>query len=630
MLLKMARLQIIGLRDDLDIAVAALQRVGVVQIEDASRDLAVDSVALDDEHARLHEDLTYLAARLDALLRLLAAAPDTSPPTANLPASSRALADEVTATLDRVAPPLQALAQRRDDLNAEAASLPRYAATLRRLVPLSLEIHTLHGYDTAVLLIDRGRRAVLDFIDVEVQRVAGEQSELIQQDLDDHTTAAILVYPKAAASDVQALFSRENITPAHLPAEMDGRTFRGALAAVNQRQAVVHAELQRIDAELAQGGIEWGGRLAQWRREVGNRLQALAAQGRFGATGYAFVVEGWAPQRDVARVRQALAETLGERVVVMEVEVTPKEREHAPVAFANPRPLRPFQSVVTLMATPASGEIDPTPFVALFFPLFFGIIVGDVAYGLMILALALWLERKMRHQPLMRDIARLWLYGAVWAILFGFLYGEFLGPLGHQLGMRPLWMARDAERIVSLFLFALVLGAAQVTLGIVLGAWQAWRERQRHELVARLGTLLALTALFGVAASLAGLLPHALFTPFLVAVLVGVVVLSVPHGPIGVILGPLEMLETTGNVLSYLRLAAIGLAGVYLALVANTMAGAVGNIVLGVIIAVMLHALNLAMNIMSPTIQSLRLQYVEFFRHFYKGGGQEYKPFRLG
>ena len=79
---------------------------------------------------------------------------------------------------------------------------------------------------------------------------------------------------------------------------------------------------------------------------------------------------------------------------------------------------------------------------------------------------------------------------------------------------------------------------------------------------------------------------------------------------------------------SYLRLGAVGLASVYVAQLANDLAGSFGSIVVGVLIAVLFHALNLALGAFSPTIHSMRLHYVEFFRKFYEGGGRPYEPFR--
>ena len=98
------------------------------------------------------------------------------------------------------------------------------------------------------------------------------------------------------------------------------------------------------------------------------------------------------------------------------------------------------------------------------------------------------------------------------------------------------------------------------------------------------------------------------------------------HGALGLIMGPLALMGTLGNVLSYLRLAAVGLASAYLAGVANKLA-TVGPIWMGVLVAVFFHALNLALAVFSPTIQALRLHYVEFFSKFFVGGGRAFRPF---
>jgi V/A-type H+-transporting ATPase subunit I len=110
--------------------------------------------------------------------------------------------------------------------------------------------------------------------------------------------------------------------------------------------------------------------------------------------------------------------------------------------------------------------------------------------------------------------------------------------------------------------------------------------------------------------------------------MIGVVLLGASVGKLGVLVGPIEFIGVIGNVMSYLRIAAIGLASVYLAKVANDMAGLVGNLVIGIIIAVLIHSLNLVLGAFSPTIHSLRLHYVEFFRKFHEGGGRPYEPFR--
>jgi V/A-type H+-transporting ATPase subunit I len=117
-------------------------------------------------------------------------------------------------------------------------------------------------------------------------------------------------------------------------------------------------------------------------------------------------------------------------------------------------------------------------------------------------------------------------------------------------------------------------------------------------------------------------------TPAVAGIIVGIVLLGASMGWLGVLMGPIEFIGLIGNVLSYLRIAAIGLASVYLAKVANDIAGIIGNVVVGMIVAILIHALNLALGAFSPTIHSLRLHYVEFFRKFYEGGGRRYEPFK--
>jgi V/A-type H+-transporting ATPase subunit I len=630
MLLKMAHIQIIGTRAQLDATVASLHRLGVLHIQDGPRSSTLKSMALDDTSLRLQEDLAFLAARLDALIRLL---PDPEEhlhgTDSHSPWIARELVAQIRGELDHIAPEIQELAQRRDELQAEALSLPRYLASLRKLAPLTVEQRTLQGFDTVALLIHKHHRDVLDLLRVEIEQATHAQYEIVAQDVDEQTIAALLVYPKSFAGAVQTLLGQDNITQVHLPKELAGHTFRDTLLALERRQYTIREELVRIDTELERVAQGWRGKLVTWRRAIKSHLQELATRARFSATTYTFIIVGWVPKRDLARLRETLAREVGDQVIVEELATQDGMRNQVPVAFTNPAPLKPFEMLVRMLAVPRYGAFDPTPVLAVFLPLFFGIILGDVAYGAMALGLALYLRRRFAANETLANLAHVLTYGSVWAIVFGLLYGEFLGTLGSLVGLQPLWMPREGQHMLALFALALGLGVVQVVMGLLLGVWEAWREKQRSDLLTKIGMLIVLSAMFGIVGIVTELLPRTLLTPSMVGLLIGLVLLIVPVGPIGLFLGPLEVLETVGNILSYLRLAAIGLASMYLALVANAMAGLVGNVLVGIILAVLLHALNFALGITSPAIQALRLHYVEFFRQFYQDGGEEYRPFIL-
>jgi V/A-type H+-transporting ATPase subunit I len=252
--------------------------------------------------------------------------------------------------------------------------------------------------------------------------------------------------------------------------------------------------------------------------------------------------------------------------------------------------------------------------------------LGDVVYGAVVLVVAWLLRGRAGATGVGHDLDRILMLGGAWAMVWGVVYGEYLGDLGQRLfGLEPIWIDRE-EAIAPLLLFTVAIGAVHIVLGLALGIWQAYQVKDRRKLGERIGMLIALIALFAIAGAAVGMLPEATMTPAIAAAVVGLVLLVAAGGVMGLLMGPLEVMGTIGNVLSYLRIAAIGLASVYLARVANEL-GMAAPLWLGVIVAALFHALNLVLGVFSPTIQALRLHYVEFFGKFYEGGGKAFRPF---
>jgi V/A-type H+-transporting ATPase subunit I len=169
------------------------------------------------------------------------------------------------------------------------------------------------------------------------------------------------------------------------------------------------------------------------------------------------------------------------------------------------------------------------------------------------------------------------------------------------------------------------VGVIHVGLGTALGAVQSLRHRHVREGLERLGCLILLASAPLVGLALAGIIGRSVLIPSLVIAGAGVLLALVGGGPMAL----LEVVLSLGNVLSYARLMALGLASVLLAGVANQMAKTVHPAVVGVMLAILLHVVNFTLGLVSPLIASLRLQYVEFFEKFYEGGGQRYHPFGI-
>jgi V/A-type H+-transporting ATPase subunit I len=353
-----------------------------------------------------------------------------------------------------------------------------------------------------------------------------------------------------------------------------------------------------------------------------DRLDELTAVSQCLESEHTFALAGWLPERRLDEIERVLDANFEGRAVVERLAVSRADWMDVPVLVENVPALRPFELLLRLLPPPRYGTIEPTLFVAFFFPLFFGLILGDIGYGALLLLVALWAERRQGMPPWARDGARVLRPAAVAAILFGLAFGELFGDLGQGMGLRPLVVDR-AHAILPLLLLSIGIGAVQVSLGLALGVVNSYLQRQQREALSRLATLLGLVGAFFLVAVVADLLPRQLLHPSLVLLAIVVVVLIFSVG----IVGPLEVVGVLASVLSYARLAAVGLASMMLAVVANQLAGMTGSVLLGIILGTLLHALNLALGLFSPFVQSLRLQYVEFFGRFYQPGGRPYRPF---
>jgi V/A-type H+-transporting ATPase subunit I len=438
----------------------------------------------------------------------------------------------------------------------------------------------------------------------------------------------LLVFPMKFFSQVESLLGHEDVSRLRLPAELGDGTPDTVMGALRQRLATIPQEIKTIDGELAALGAHWREPLTIWRNGLRDELELNTVSTHFGETDMTFIIMGWVPSRDLEKVKSDLREVIGDSVLVHELPITPDLEKRVPIALENPVLVRPFESLVRLQGLPRYGDIDPSALMAFFLPFFFGMMLGDVGYGAVLLALTFGLSRKVKTGT-MHDLLTILMMGSGWSILFGFAFGELFGALGGQLGMHALLFDRASpQHLTSLLVMTVGVGAVHITLGLLLGVWEALKNRSRSHLLERGGMLIGLVALFLIVGVLVGFLPKGFMTPAVAVLMIGVVLLGASVGKLGVLVGPIEFIGVIGNVMSYLRIAAIGLASVYLAKVANDMAGLVGNLVIGIIIAVLIHSLNLVLGAFSPTIHSLRLHYVEFFRKFHEGGGRPYEPFR--
>jgi V/A-type H+-transporting ATPase subunit I len=619
MIIPMTKVRILGPREQLDATLRAIQDLGQLQLADVPTPPGVQAARLEARELRRRRQLEAVLTDVDGALH------DLDIPLQDLPLPRPAnVADFArwARMAARVRGAAGKLREQETALGDERALIARYRGFLEAVLPGVRKVAGSPRLTSHAVVVPAASRATIEPLGAALREQLGAEFSMSVHELPGGDVAILLILPKEFSGRLEERLAQARVPEVPLPESYRHVPLEEAMprmlarlteipAAVQEcrRQRGVLADASRQELLLARAAI------ADWRA-------AAAAHEQSAVTAHAFTIEGWLPSRGAPDLERKVREAAGPSVVVERIAREDWGREDAPVVLSNPRLFRPFETLITLLPLPKYGSIDPTPFVAVFFPLMFGMMLGDVGYGAVLAVIALLVHRRAKPGTLLYKAAEIAGPCAAFAIIFGVLFGEYFGDLGARLlGLRAI--AFDRENAIFATLAAAVgLGLMHVVLGLVLGAITAGRTDKKKALGQ--GTS-AVMVLLVVAALLAAfkVLPSRLFTPAVIALLVAFPLLVFAEG----LIAPLELLATLGNVLSYARIMAIGTASVMLAIIANQMVGAVGSTVVGLMFALLFHLVNFAIGLFSPAIQSLRLQYVEFFGKFYSPGGRRYEPF---
>jgi len=383
---------------------------------------------------------------------------------------------------------------------------------------------------------------------------------------------------------------------------------------------------------------------------------------RFATTDHAFIAEGWVPTDVLISLIDGVTKVSGGRAYVTSL-ATEEGKDIAPMEYDNVSFAKPSQLLIDTYSRPKYNELDPTLIVSFVFPIFFGIILGDVGYGAILLAMSLGLRKIIKGEEgrMLLGVLR---NASISSIIFGFLYSEFLGfPIP---GLPPLLPSRHLNigggehghgpALPELMIMTVWIGVVYITLGRMLGiinhARQDHGSHRTKAMLANLGWIMVMWGILFMIWSYFAmpLMPDFTSYPPIVAGL------SLPAlaGALMIVLGivfiaresALEMVELPtilSHVLSFARLVGVGLSSVAIAMVVNYIA--IGLIIepqlenfkiisiililVGVFVFLLGHLFNAILGLLGGGLQSLRLQYVEFFTKFYKGGGKKYNPFGM-
>ena len=424
MILPMVRVEMIGPRGRFPAALEFLQKRAALELRDPlGGGVAPMPAAPEADAAGVDARLEGHLRRIDALSARLAPARGGRPEPLPDPAT-----EAFSARLAALEGSLSDLEARRAALVAEREATRQFGQLVVAVAPLG------HGLDPALepevhALLLRGDGAVVALLEDEVRRLTGGACEVRSRRLDADTTGVLVVVPRAAGPALAALLAERQVAEARLPSRYAGKSLVDVLFLLAARERSLPAEIARADAEIAALAASAGPSLAAARVGVARRLERHRAIARCGGTHGAFVVAGYMPAERVEPLRADAAAELGKAIAVAVHEPAPAEWGDVPVVLRNRPSVRPFERLLALVPLPRYGSVDATPWLAVFFPLFFGLVLGDVAFGLLGIAAALVVRLTGWRGQLGRDVAWIALWCSISAVVFGLLFGEALGEL---------------------------------------------------------------------------------------------------------------------------------------------------------------------------------------------------------
>ncbi|RLF42372.1 MAG: hypothetical protein DRN12_00410 [Thermoplasmata archaeon] len=366
----------------------------------------------------------------------------------------------------------------------------------------------------------------------------------------------------------------------------------------------------------------------------------------FMKTDHTIIIQGWVPERDIEILKKEV-DRVSDGYAAIISEKTSENPDNPPTLLETPRWAYSFKTLLQLFAIPRYREVNPTIPMGIFFIIFFGFMLGDAGYGLVIFLLSLFGYIKLRYSILIKTWSFLGIWLGISTIIVGLLTNSFFGDFIprfiygdpsksiYTMNIGGVTLPLDSlKEPITILTIGLILGLIHLNLGIVLGMYQAFHRKEYKKMLTEHGCWIPLQ-IGGVILIGTFILDWSfnfyIFISAIILVLIGVILLFVNSGPIGFF----DITGYVGDWLSYARLLALGLATAGMALAFNVVASIIPSlipyigIVLLPIILIVAHLANLLLQSLGAGVHSLRLQYVEFFNRFYEGGGHEFSPFKI-
>ena len=629
----MSRMTISGHKNDLNSLSDLLDKHQLVHLVDYNNE---------DEGFKIGTSLSYgsktseILVKLRSVLKLLEVSPN---PPENLKLSSDI--EKEIENLDSIASQAHDLKDKQRDCDRKIDDLANSLDQIEMFSGLDLDMKYLSGYDSMKVFTGRiSEEADISAIDSNLEVIRNDETIIVfcpNEEVD--STERVLLDLGFRSIDTPSIEGDPSSVESKIKSELSQLR--------NERDSIDH----EIEA-LAKRHGDW---LVSCEEHYSALSEKSSLPLKLATTENMFVMDGWVPSKSVSALQQELQK------LDVYYEVDNETESPPPIKLDNPGPMKPFEMFTKLYSTPRHWEFEPTAIIFITYPLFFGLMVGDAGYGLAYILFAQYLIGKFSHSEGIVALGKILRMAGVYTFFFGtFIYAEAFGKsffeLGELIGFNSFLFAKTYGPSFNvpliehydgapwhlpihkfspygaqlMLLSSVIIGFIHISLGLILGFINEMKHHDlKHALYAKMSFLMILWGGVMALVSVVGLLPDIVQTIGIVVMLSGLGLAIIGEG----IVGLLEFPTVFSNVISYARIGAIGLSDYGLAFTVNYISlkmlvpmGPVG-IIAAIFIMLIGHLTVFTLGIIGTGINSLRLQYVEFFTKFVQGGGTLYDPF---
>lgn len=633
-IVKMKKMHLLGLKTEQSSLLRALQKTGVVEVIDILEAEEPDSEVQEESqiHSELAKELSDLETKLaDLKFGIDFLKPHTeeeNPLVFGKPKIKKEELNDVLEREDQVYHVLKAvfdLDKRLSQLKVEEGKLHNQMEMLVPWKSLDIPVEELGPTKKTVfvpIIMSRKSKIQLESKLREDELLA--EMKTLGESQDD--IYALIIYHQDNSDEIQNLFKEFSINIQEFPGLIGApgeiiRQDEARLVEIEKERENIKAEAKALgDQKLAFEILYDYYSLERDRKEAFLKVSD---------TDKTFSLEAWVP----AEKEEQVMKKIGEITDSVYVELSePTDEDEMPVLLSNSKLIEPFEVITELYSLPDPRGIDPNVFMAPFYFVFFGMMLSDAGYGIIVSLLAGLAMKRFKLVGQAKKFTEMLFLCGISTFFWGAIFGGWFGDL---IRLKPLWI-NPLDNPIAVLILAFILGIIQIYVGILLNAYKNIRAGKVADALMDQGLWLVL---------LTGLLMFALPGYGEVAKYLSII------GAVGLILtqgrtqkGPIKKLtsgilslyDVTGylsDILSYSRLLALGLTTGVIATVINTMAKTVAGNVIGYIVMILIllggHVFNIAINVLGAYVHSSRLQYIEFFGKFYDSGGRAFEPLSL-